>query len=188
MGMGRRSGAVSSGLAAFAVVLVTVLAWWLFSGNGPGGPPGNADRMGVADEATAPGDEGTGGGSAPSRGPGEQPPSGGSDESDPSPRSGRSVRIDGYVLEAPDRLALNYTTGLPACSGTLDTPTVVEDAGGVTITLTKVPPARPGVVCAELAVRKTVRVALESPLEGRGVLDGSMSPRVRVERVAEPYE
>jgi hypothetical protein len=188
MDMSGRRGAVSSGAAAVAVVLVTVLVWWLLSGNGPEGPPGNADRLGVADEATGP-PEPTGAGSAPSRGAAEPTP-GDEDTSEPDSRAtdDRSVRIDSYVLEAPDRLALNYTTGVPACSGRLDTPTVVEDPGGVTITLSTVPPARPADVCIELAVLKTVRVTLESPLAGRGVLDGSRSPRVGVERVATPYE
>jgi hypothetical protein len=183
MGMTGRRGVVSSGAAAFAVVLVTVLVWWLLSGNGPAGPPGNEDRLGVADDATAPG-----GGTAPSRGAAEEP--GGSETPGTEPRrfDDRSVRIDGYVLESPDRLALNYTTGVPACSGRLDKPTVVEDPGGVTISLSTVPPERPAQVCIELAVQKTVRVTLESPLDGRGVLDGSVDPRVRVERVAKPYE
>jgi hypothetical protein len=163
-----RKGAVSSGVASFAVVLVTVLVWWLLSGNGPEGPPGNADRLGGSDDAT---------GAVPP----EQP-------QDTQGADDRTVRIDSYVLEAPDRLALNYTTGVPACAGRLGTPSVVEDAGGVTITLSTVPPPRPDKVCIDLAVRKTVRVSLGSPLDGRGVLDGSSNPRVRVERVAEPYE
>ncbi len=188
MGMGGRRGAVSSGAAAFAVVLVTVLVWWLLSGNGPEGPPGNADRLGVADDATPPDGDAAGGGTAPSRGAAEEPGGSGTPGTEPGRADERSVRIDGYVLEAPDRLALNYTTGVPACSGKLDTPTVVEDPGGVTISLSTMPPARPGQVCIELAVRKTVRVTLESPLDGRGVLDGSASPRVRVERVARAYE
>jgi hypothetical protein len=169
MGLSDRRSPVTSGAAAFAVVLVTVLVWWLLSGNGPTGPPGNEDRLATAEEPSPDG-------ALPRSTP-------------PTPRpDDRAVRIDGYVLEAPDRLALNYTTGVPACSGRLATPTVVEDAGGVTITLPTTPPRRSGRACIELAVMKTVRVTLESPLEGRGVLDGSVNPRVRVERVAEPYE
>ena len=164
--MSRGRTSLTSGAAAFAVVLVTVLVWWLLSGNGPAGPPGSADRLATAEEPGGPG---------PPVSPTEEP-----DE--------RGVRIDGYVLEAPDRLALNYTTGVPACSGRLATPTVVEDPGGVTITLATDPPRRPDRACIEIAVLKTVRVTLESPLGGRGVLDGSASPRVRVERVAKPYE
>ena len=164
MSGGRTS--LSSGAAAFVVVVVVVLVWWLLSGNGPAGPPGNADRLGAAeplDRSAAP---------APSN----------------EERDERAVRIDGYVLEAPDRLALNYTTGVAACSGRLTTPTVVEDPGGVTITLATDPPVRTDRACIELAVLKTVRVTLESPLDGRGVLDGSANPRVRVERVPKPYE
>ncbi|WP_148575041.1 hypothetical protein [Nocardioides caldifontis] len=178
---------MSSGAAAFAVVLVTVLVWWLLSGNGPQGPDGSADQLGVADDATAP-QEPSGGGSAPSKGADEQPSPDEDGSVEEPQRSDRGVRIDGYVLEAPDRLALNYTTGVPACHGRLDTPSVVEDAGGVTITLSTVPPAEPADTCIEIAVRKTVRVTLESPLGGRGVLDGSATPRVRVERMAKPYE
>ena len=66
---------------------------------------------------------------------------------------------------------------------TIDNP----NAGGVTITLSLIPPDPPAEVCVELAVQRTVRVTLESALGGRGVLDGSASPRVRVERVATPY-
>ena len=55
-----------------------------------------------------------------------------------------TVRIDGYVPETGNRVALDYTSGAPRCVGRLDTPTVLENDAAVTVTLTLVPPTPHG--------------------------------------------
>ncbi len=156
---GRGKSGSASGLAAFAVVLVVVLLWWLLSGNGPQGPAGNDSRFAVRDG------EATGDGSiAP-----------------PAMTNQNGVRIDSFVLEATDRIALNYTTGAPECTGALDTPEVLETDAAVTVTLTLRPPEPPpDGPCPELAKLATVRVDLDAALADRSVLDGSFARRVLV--------
>ncbi len=157
-GRPRRRSSAPAGVAAIAVVIVMVLLWWLFSGNGPQGPAGNDSRFAVPD-VDATGDAG-------------EPP---------AQSNTNGVRIDGFVRERGSRVALNYTTGVPECYGTIDTPEVVETSAAVTVTLTLRPPEEPSEEpCPDLAMLRTVRVALGSALGDRSVLDGSFSPPVRV--------
>jgi hypothetical protein len=158
--MAERNGAGPSGLGAVAVVLVTVLAWWLFSGNGPQGPAGNDARLAVPDvDATA-------SAGAPTTGP-QQPAPG-------------TVRIDGFELETPSRLRLTYTTGSPECVGTLHTPSVVETEASVSVILRLDAGDRPAGPCREIALERTVRVALGVPLGDRSGLDASLPRAQRV--------
>jgi hypothetical protein len=156
----RRS--VTSGAGAFALVLLAVLGWWLFSGNGPQGPSGNDARYAVPDvDATAT----TGGTSAPPR----------------SPAPG-AIELDSYVVRDELRLALNYRSA-SSCADALDTPRVIETGTTVTITL-----SADATGCQDQVGRHTVVVLLDSPLDGRAVLDGSRSPQVRVEPTSTGYE
>jgi hypothetical protein len=150
-----------------SAVVVVVLVWWLLSGNGPRNPQGNGGRLAVPDS------EVTGDASA-----------------DPPALSNENgVRIDGFVREGGSRIALNYTTGAPECSGTLDTPEVLETSAAVTVTLTLRPPEEPSDdPCPDPAVLDTVRVDLGSPLGDRSVLDGSFAQPVRVREAQRPHE
>jgi hypothetical protein len=160
---GPSRGRVTSGAGAFALVLLAVLGWWLFSGNGPQGPSGNDARYAVPDvEATGSG--------APS--------------SSPRPVAAGAVPIDSYVVEDDLRLAVNYRTGA-ACADALQTPRVIESDVTVTITLSADVAGSP---CGPPEERRTLRVLLDSPLDGRAVLDGARSPRVRVEPTSATYE
>ncbi len=161
----RRRGP-GGGVVAIVVLVVMCLGWWLFSGNGPGGPDGNSQRLAVPDiEATGP--------SLPTSSPTIQP---------------GAVRIDGYVLERDDRVALNYATGPVRCVGALDTPQVIETDAAVTVTLRLVPPESPIGDCRDATELHAVRITLDAPLEGRSLLDGSRSQPVRVREDATANE
>ena len=82
-GSGRRS--VTSGAGAFALVLLAVLGWWLFSGNGPQGPSGNDARYAVPDVDV----------NATNGGPGASP----------RPPAPGAIEIDSYVVRDQLRLA-----------------------------------------------------------------------------------
>jgi hypothetical protein len=165
--MERRRSAAPTGLAAMAAVIVVVLVWWLLSGNGPRNPQGNGGRLAVPDSEVT--------GAVPSE--------------PPALSNENGVRIDGFVREAGSRIALNYTTGAPECSGTLTTPEVLETSAAVTVTLTLRPPEQPPEdPCPDLARLSTVRVELGSPLGDRSVLDGSFAQPVRVTEVQRPNE
>ncbi len=151
-GSSRRS--VTSGAGAFGLVLLAVLGWWLFSGNGPQGPSGNDARYAVPDVDV----DGSGAPTATPR----------------SPAPG-AIAIESYVLRDDLRLSVGYRT-TPRCQAALDTPRVIESDVTVTITLTA-----DAAGCGSGSGRYDVTVLLDSPLDGRAVLDGSRSPQVRVE-------
>ena len=146
------------------IVLAAVFVWWLFSGNGPQGPPGNDSRFSVPDvDVSASG--------APS--------------ATPDPPAPGALRIDSYVVRDELRLAVNYRAD-PACADALETPRVIESDVTVTITLSAdVPDSSP---CGDPLERHTLVVLLDSPLDGRAVLDGSTSPQVRVEPTTTTYD
>ena len=147
----RRRG---SGLTAIVVVIGAVLVWWLFSGNGPQGPPGNDPRLLIPE------------GEASAR-PGAAAPA------DPT-AAPDTVRIVGYVLETPDKVLVRWTSGPERC-GEVGTPRVLESDVSVIVTL----PLTPG-ACPATPETHTVRVGLESDLGDRALLDGSVTPPVRV--------
>ena len=141
------------------------LGWWLFSGNGPGGPPGNAQRYAVPDaEATGPAGTAAAPTTPPARVPG-------------------TVPIDAYALVERDLVEIDYRSRPVRCVGRLDTPAVVETDAAVTVTLTHVRPSTPAPRrCRGLVPQEHyVRVDLDAPLEGRSLLDGSGTQPVRVE-------
>ncbi len=158
---------VSSGLTAILVVVVMTFAWWLFSGNGPGGGPrGTSGRPDIVDVDAHP-EEATG-----SPGPVPTP-------SPPQLSNVNGVPIASFAVEAPRTLVLDYRSGPVRCAGALDTPEVLETDASVTVTLTLVPPSR-SAPCRRPAQARRVVVDLDTDLGSRSVLDGSYSRRVAV--------
>lgn len=147
-----------SGALAIVVVIVAVLGWWVFSGNGPQGPSGNDVRYAVPDVDATPSGTATPA-SAPEALPG-------------------TVRIDSYVVRDELRLTLNLRVD-PECADALETPQVIESDAAVTITLST-DTGGSAAPCGNPTARRTLGVLLDSPLAGRAVLDGSRSPQVRV--------
>lgn len=169
----RRRPRVGTDALALVAVLVTVLGWWLFSGNGPQGPPGNDPRLLIPeDDVSAPADADAVGTQA-------------------ELVSTTAVPVDSVVVEEPTRLALNYRTAPARCVGALDTPRVLETDAAVTVTLSTVPPQRVPEACVDAdqpEVRHTLRIRLDTSVAGRAVLDGAWTQQRQVERVSRPYE
>ena len=161
---GNARSRVTSGAGAFALVLLAVVGWWLFSGNGPQGPRGNDQRYAVPDVDVS-------GSGAPSPTPEALPPG--------------AILIDSYVVRDELRLAVNYRADA-ACADALETPRVIENDVSVTITLSA--DLSQTTSCDAPVERHTLAVLLDSPLDGRSVLDGSRSPQVRVEPTTTAYE
>lgn len=157
------------------MVFLAVLGWWLFSGNGPQGPAGNDPRYLIPEsEATAP----TAAGAA-------------AEGSSAGPVSSLLVPIDSVVVESDQRVALNYTIGPASCVGVVQTPRVLETDAAVTVTLARVPPIRTSERCEDTPlpeVRGTIRVTLDTTLEGRALLDGAYAAQRRVPRATRAYE
>ena len=152
-----RSRRVTSGAMSMVLVLVAVGIWWLLSGNGPQGPGGNDPRYAVPDvDVSAPADPVVPSGS-------------------PEPAVPGGLRIEGYDAVDPLRLSLTYR--VERCAPELRSPRVLETDASVTITLV----ADVDSSCDEPLESRTVQVLIDSPLDGRAVLDGSTSPLVRVE-------
>jgi hypothetical protein len=96
----------------------------------------------------------------------------------PSPGSGSRiasrVAIDSYYAYDARHLAINYTTGVPACYGHIRTPRVQESRTAVTVTLVRSLPKVPReVACIDMALVKSVRITLAAPLGDRVVRDGT---------------
>ena len=183
-------------LAAAAAVLVLLGGLWWLTGPGSrgddssfaGGDTDSSSGPTTGTGCTGPdtsvnSDDGTcsGGGSPGSSAPGSR----GSGEPgvDPSPLPGEPVPkqtnpmgvvIDSYYQYDADRLAINYTIGVPECYGEIGEPAVEETTRSVTVTLTRIPPKQnENVACIEIALLKTVDIELSSPLGDRLVRDGS---------------
>jgi hypothetical protein len=148
---------VGSGAAGFGVLVAMLLGWWLFSGNGPGGPPGSASRMTEPGSATIPPTVT----SAPLR---------------TVPLGLPLVSWDGEDTQ----LSLTYRRGGDGCFGALATPRVTESDVAVTITLLREPPSGAPARCP-FTTTGTVSVDLDTPVGDRSVLDASyVDRRVRV--------
>lgn len=162
---GRRG--VGSGLTAIVVVVVMTFAWWLFSGNGPGGGPrGTSGRSDIVDVDAHPMEATGSPGAVPTVAP-------------PTLSNVNGVPIASVEVEGPRTLLLSYASGPVRCAGPLDTPEVLETDASVTVTLTLVPPAGPSRCRRPDEVRR-VAVDLDTDLGSRSVLDGSYSRRVAV--------
>jgi hypothetical protein len=85
-------------------------------------------------------------------------------------------------IDAQDRLVLGYYVGLPSCSPQLDHVDVVETVAKVTVTLVQgaAPQVPSGTACPDIAMAKSTRVTLTSPLGGRTLVDGSTGDTVPV--------
>lgn len=85
-----------------------------------------------------------------------------------------TLPIQSYVLLAPDRLQVRYTTGVPECYGRLDRAVVTESPSRVVVTLRLRPAPTPAdQPCPDIALVEDTEVHLDSPLGDRRVLDGS---------------
>ena len=106
-------------------------------------------------------------------------------DSTPVPATPNGVLVDSYVVRDPLRLAVNYRFDAD-CPSDVEA-RVLENDATVTLTLSYDDPS--GSACdAGPTERGTVGVLLDSPLDGRGVLDGSRSPQVRVEQIETTYD
>ena len=148
---------MGSGAAGFGVLLAMLLGWWLFSGNGPGGPPGSASRM-----------------VEPSSAPLSPTASATVLETVPRGLTLVSWSQDGTTLR------LTYRRGEDGCFGSLATPRVDESNVAVTITLLHEPPDGAPDRCP-FTTTDEVAVDLDGAVGDRSVLDGSYTDRrVRV--------
>ena len=147
---------MGSGAAGFAVLLAMLIGWWLFSGNGPGGPPGSASRM-----------------VSPSSAPLSPSATSAALQTVPRGLTLVSWSQDGTTLH------LTYRRGADDCFGSLATPRVDESDVAVTITLLHEPPD--GASGCPFTTTGEVDVDLDGPVGDRSVLDGSYTDRrVRV--------
>jgi hypothetical protein len=105
-----------------------------------------------------------------------------------SGHTGNSYQLPGTFaisdahVDAKGRLVLGYFVGLPSCYAQLDHVETVQTATKVTVTLVQGPEPQVavGVACPDIAMAKSVRLTLTSPLGGRSLVDGSNGNTVRV--------
>jgi hypothetical protein len=85
-------------------------------------------------------------------------------------------------VDAQGRLVLGYFVGLPSCYAQLDHVETVQAAAKITVTLAQGPEPRVavGIACPDIAMAKSVRTTLTSPLGGRSLVDGSTGSTVPV--------
>jgi hypothetical protein len=173
-------------LAALAVLAVVGVSWQV--------RPGGEQDAGFADG----GDSGQGSppyaGTEPgSPGVGEPSP----DEPGSSPGSGTgrgsgdvaagAIAVSSFYSYDATHLAINYTNGVPECYGDAGTPKVEESPDAVVVTIPRIPVKSTGDrACIDIALLGSVGIALDSPLAGRPVLDGSRDG-ARVEEAAAPF-
>ena len=149
--------------AAAAVLLVVAVVWQ----QRPGGDSDAGSAPPAAGGSAVPGSPGPDGTDGPD---GDLTPVPGPDQ---TPGAGTQA-VDSYFAYDATRLALNYTTGVPECYGTVGEPVVEETAEAVTVTLPKIPPkSTRDVVCIDIALVKSVDIELDAPLGDREVRDGS---------------
>jgi hypothetical protein len=98
----------------------------------------------------------------------------------PRPDLPLGLAIQSYEVVAPDRLSVQYATGLPECYGALDRAYVSESGDRVLVTLRVRPVAQPSnEPCPDIAMVKDTLVRLDQPLGNRTVVDGSTGRSVR---------
>jgi hypothetical protein len=92
----------------------------------------------------------------------------------PRPDLRLGLAIQSYEVVAPDRLSVQYATGLPECYGALDRAYVSESGDRVLVTLRVRPVAQPpNEPCPDIAMIEDTLVRLDQPLGDRAVVDGS---------------
>jgi hypothetical protein len=97
----------------------------------------------------------------------------------PRPDLPLGLAIQSYEVVAPDRLSVQYATGLPECYGALDRAYVSESGDRVLVTLRVRPVAQPSnEPCPEIAMIEDTLVRLDQPLGDRVVVDGSTGQAV----------
>jgi hypothetical protein len=98
----------------------------------------------------------------------------------PRPDLPLGLAIQSYEVVAPDRLSVQYATGLPECYGALDRAYVSESGDRVLVTLRVRPVAQPSnQPCPDIAMIEDTLVRLDQPLGDRAVVDGSTGQAVR---------
>jgi hypothetical protein len=97
----------------------------------------------------------------------------------PRPDLPLGLAIQSYEVVAPDRLSVQYATGLPECYGALDRAYVSESGDRVLVTLRVRPVAQPpNEPCPDIAMIEDTLVRLDQPLGDRAVVDGSTGQAV----------
>jgi hypothetical protein len=163
------------GAVAGAVLLLLGGLWWVFGGGSSGD-----SEAGPSAVSSAGAPKGGGSGSEPGS-PGTVEPSVPQAPSEPVPTKTNpdGVMINSYYRYDARHLAINYTTGVPECYGTVGEPSVEETPDAVIVTLTSIPPKNSGdIACIEIALMESVDITLSSPLGDREVLDGSFDRSV----------
>jgi hypothetical protein len=98
----------------------------------------------------------------------------------PRPDLPLGLAIQSYEVVAPDRLSVQYATGLPECYGALDRAYVSESGDRVLVTLRARPVTQPSnQPCPDIAMIEDTLVRLGQPLGDRAVVDGSTGQAVR---------
>jgi hypothetical protein len=97
----------------------------------------------------------------------------------PRPDLPLGLAIQSYEVVAPDRLSVQYATGLPGCYAALDRAYVSESGDRVLVTLRVRPVAQPSnEPCPDIAMIEDTLVRLDRPLGDRAVVDGSTGQAV----------
>ena len=177
-------------MAALAVLAVVGVFWQV--------RPGSEQDAGFADggdagqgsppyAGTEPGSPGIGEpspdepGSSPGSGTGSSPGTGSADVDQ------GAIAVSSFYSYDATHLAINYTNGVPECYGDAGTPKVEESPDSVVVTIPRIPVKSTGDrACIDIALLSSVDVALDAPLAGRPVLDGSRD-RAEVEQAAAPF-
>jgi hypothetical protein len=173
--MRQRSWWAAAGAAVAVAALVGIVAVMSAGspGSGEAGDPASTGDAGTGD--TSAGDPSTGDPGTGDTGTAVAPRA-----QAPRPDLPLGLTIQSYEVEAPDRLSVQYATGLPRCYGALDRAYVSESGDRVLVTLRVRPVAQPpNEPCPDIAIVKDTLVRLDQPLGDRTVVDGSTGQAVR---------
>jgi hypothetical protein len=170
-------------LAALAVLAVVAVMWQQRPG-GSGGDSGAA-AGGDAGQGAPPYAGSEPGSPAP---PGvAEPGPGGSGPGGSGDVDAGAIPVSSFYRYDATHLAINYTNGVPACYGRPGVPRIEESADAVVVTIPRIPAAKSGDrACIDIALMDSLDITLESPLDGRRVLDGARDG-ARVEEAAAPF-